>query len=95
MPDLSKPPAMYDHVFYLFNCNPKRLRQWRSVLKLLVIFTPERDRNIHFLFISEVSTSRRVQSIIEAFGIAGIFAVDESHKSLTICPRHRAEYGIR
>ena len=30
-----------------------------------------------------------MQSIIEAFGIAGIFAVDESHKSLTICPRHR------
>ena len=35
------------------------------------------------------------ESIIEVFGIAGIFAVDESHKSLTICPRHRAEYGIR
>ena len=30
-----------------------------------------------------------MQSIIETFGIAGIFAVDESHKSLTICPRHR------
>ena len=30
-----------------------------------------------------------MQSIIEAFGIAGIFAVDESHKSLIICPRHR------
>ena len=30
-----------------------------------------------------------MQSIIEKFGIAGIFAVDESHKSLTICPRHR------
>ncbi|XP_078368927.1 uncharacterized protein LOC144652746 [Oculina patagonica] len=26
---------------------------------------------------------------------AGVFAVDESHKLLTICPRHRAEYGIR
>lgn len=27
--------------------------------------------------------------------IIGIFEIKESHKALTICPRHRAEYGIR
>ncbi|CAH3167449.1 unnamed protein product [Pocillopora meandrina] len=26
---------------------------------------------------------------------AGVFAVEDSHLSLTICPRHRAEFGIR
>ena len=29
------------------------------------------------------------------FGYLGIFSAEESHLSLTICPRHRAEFGIR
>ena len=29
------------------------------------------------------------------FWYLGIFTADETHASMTICPRHRAEYGIR
>ena len=37
----------------------------------------------------------QVQNVILFFCHLGIFSVEESHESLTICPRHRAEFGIR
>ena len=32
---------------------------------------------------------------MQLFSVLGIFIMEDKHQSITICPRHRAKYGIR
>lgn len=39
--------------------------------------------------------SNYIKSVNNLLGMTGLFTMDEKYHFITICPRHRADYGIR